>query len=655
MTRYWLQHLFVAYLLAVVQTAARTAENESSTVTPPKGSFESYSTEEREFQDAIYRKMQRIVDWKFDDDERISTLTELLRKELDCEVLVENKALEEVGIDAEHDLPVRGTFSRVSMQQALEHMLRQLEMDWTIEGRALVISTQEELESRLIVRVYDVRDLVVTGNFEHVDFDQLIELIIGTVACDTWAQNGGGNADAWPFRVDGIHALVVSQSARVQRQIEVLLHDLRQLRGKNAGPWKPAVSWEELQAKLNVVGDESTADKSAAERKKLPSLIYGSPEFEDAVARNNDFSLDLFRKAARTGSNQLVSGYGAREMLTLASYGASGETREQFAQVLRLPSTHRASAAESLSIRSSLRSRNVGNEISINNAVWIARDLPLLPKYQKLAEVYMEATVNPVNFGDVSGTVDAINGWAAARTRNRIKDAVDAEFVSGSDPCMLTNVVYFLGGWQTKFQREDTKPREFRLSSGESVQVPTMRGKFEARAGVDEETGTTIGELFYGKRKSSMVILLPIDRKGGLAELEQSLTHEKLQEWLKQLEDGTVNVELPKFQFEGRYELQQALAELGLRDAFNPAKADFSGITGGKLFLRRVRQVTYIRVDESGTEAAGFTGGGFFGGPRVVSVSDLIVDRPFLFLIRDVRTGCILFVGRVVDPRTVDG
>jgi serpin B len=338
-------------------------------------------------------------------------------------------------------------------------------------------------------------------------------------------------------------------------------------------------------------------------------------------------------------------------MLALASYGSGGETREQFEQVLRLPSTRQETAAELFMIRSSVQRRAAGNELLVANSVWVSRELPLQPEFRKLAEVYMQATVQPVDFGDIPGTADEINVWAAKKSRNRIKDAVDAEFVEQSNPCILTNVVYFLGGWQSPFHRDNTKPREFRLASGESVQVPMMQSHLEARAGVDEGTGTTIGELFYGKKKTSMVVLLPIDRKGALEELEQSLTHEKLQVWLKQLVDETVNVELPKFQFEGQCELQTSLVELGLRDAFDSTKADFNGIADGGLFLRRVRQVTYIRVDETGAEAAAFTGGGFGFGGRVNPVNDLIVNRPCLFLIRDVRTGCVLFVGRVVVPR----
>src|SRR5690606_36475354 len=150
-----------------------------------------------------------------------------------------------------------------------------------------------------------------------------------------------------------------------------------------------------------------------------------------------------------------------------------------------------------------------GNELLAANAAWVSRELPLQPEFRKVAELYMQATVKPVDFGDIQGTVNEINEWAAKKSRNRIKDAVDADFVAGSNPCILTNVVYLLGGWETKCDRENTKPRGLRLASGQSVRVPTMAGVLEARAGLDEETGTTTGELFYGKKKTSMVILLP--------------------------------------------------------------------------------------------------------------------------------------------------
>lgn len=644
MTLLTIRNLLIVLLLFTSGVSV-LAEETSPPATP---TLATYAAEERKFQDELLLKMQRMIKWELK-GESLSTLAERLKKELDCEVLIDQVALEDLGID--FDQPVKATYSRISLQQALEHSLQPLELDWVIRGRALVISTQEECDTQMIVRVYDVRDLVVTGNFGHGEFDSLIDSIIATVAADSWAENGGGEAEIRPFHVDKTYALIISQTFRVQRQIEQLLNDLRKLRDPTSADAKPAISLEELQASLKLFDKELPSDK--ADVKPMGLLEMGTPQFEDAIARSNDFSLDLFRKTGDRDINQFMSGYSAREMLTTASFGSGGETRKQFEQVLRLPSSQEAAAVENLSMRSAIHTKSPGNELLVANAVWIAKGLPIQPQFRTLANTYMQATVTPVDFAESARTAERINRWAAANTRNRITNVVDAHLVEQSDPCILTNAVYFLGEWEFKFSRENTKPRDFRLASGESVQVPTMQGHFEARAGVDEETGTTIGELFYAKGKKSMVILLPIDRKGALDELEQSLTHEKLQDWLKQLSDDKVNVELPKFQFENRFELKSALSEMGLRDAFNSTKADFKGICNG-IHLAWVRQVTYIRVDETGTEAIAFGGGGF-GFGRVEPVTDLIVNRPFLFLIRDVRTGCILFVGRVVDPRVGNG
>ncbi|MEX2167827.1 MAG: serpin family protein [Pirellulales bacterium] len=592
--------------------------------------------------------MQRQIDWQLS-DESLTDFAARLKSELDCEVLIEKQALEDLGVDAGWTL--QGELARISLQHALEHLLHRHELDWTIEGRALVISTQESIEQQLIVRVYDVRDLVVTGNVGQTDFETLIEVMLSNVAADTWAENGGGQAEVGSIHLDGLYALVVTQSFRNHRQIAQLFSDIRQLRGPNGAAGQPAIGWEELQSKLKLFADELSADETSSEPATAPDpLMLGSPAFEDAIARCNDFSFDLFRNASRdTNSNQMLSGYSAREMLALASYGANGTTRRQFEQALRLPNSRQTSAMESLSIRSSVFGKSSHGEFLVANSVWIQSGLPLENQFTSLAETFMNASIKQVDFGASASTANEINRWAAENTRDRITKVIDEAGIDASAPCLLANAVYFLGRWESPFAKEQTEPSAFRLTTGETIQVPTMHGRMEARGAIDEETGVTIGELFYGDNSKSMVILLPADRPGKLEELEQSLTHEKLQSWLRNLPIGTVQVEMPRFSFQGSYDLNTAIAELGVRDAFDRAKADFSGIAPRGLFLQQVRQITFIQVDETGTEAAAVTTGGFGGPTR--EATDLILNRPFLFLIRDVKTGCILFVGRVVDPR----
>lgn len=232
-------------------------------------SLAAFSTEERRIQNEIYLKMQRLIDWSFV-EEPLSAVIERLRTELDCEVLIEHQALQDLGIDLEQ--PLSGTYSQISLQQALEHLLRQFEMDWAIEGRALVISTEEELETRLIVRVYDVHDLVVTGRFGKVDYDQLVDLIMSSVAMETWAENGGGEAEARPFRVDGVYALVVTQTAGVQRQIDKLLKELREVRDANPIVEKQTVSWDELQTAFRLYAASVLMGNSRQQESRHPGF-----------------------------------------------------------------------------------------------------------------------------------------------------------------------------------------------------------------------------------------------------------------------------------------------------------------------------------------------------------------------------------------------
>ena len=211
---------------------------------------------------------------------------------------------------------------------------------------------------------------------------------------------------------------------------------------------------------------------------------------------------------------------------------------------------------------------------------------------------------------------------------------------------VLTNAIYFKGDWQRKFDAKATKDAPFMLTPQEKVMVPLMRQRGKFAYGVFGKA--QVLELPYVGRDLSMIVLLPKE-VDGLADLEKSLSVETLSTWTSGLREQTVEVLLPKFKMTSGFRLEKVLGSMGMPLAFSGG-ADFSGMTGKRdLFISAVIHKAFVDVNEEGTEAAAATAVVL----RAPAPPNPIfcADHPFLFLIRDNRTGSILFLGRMTNPK----
>ena len=211
---------------------------------------------------------------------------------------------------------------------------------------------------------------------------------------------------------------------------------------------------------------------------------------------------------------------------------------------------------------------------------------------------------------------------------------------------VLTNAIYFNAAWQYPFQKEATSDRAFNLLNGNSVTVSMMKQteSFRYSEGVDYQAV----ELPYDGGELSMVILAP--RTGQFDAFEKALNAGVLKGITGALATNRVALTIPKFEFESSFGLKKALTTMGMGVAFTP-DADFSGIDGKRdLLIQDVLHKAFVSVDEAGTEAAAATaviiGTTSMPPPPV----ELTIDRPFMFLIRDIPTGTTIFVGRVLNP-----
>jgi len=368
-------------------------------------------------------------------------------------------------------------------------------------------------------------------------------------------------------------------------------------------------------------------------------------DMQTVADANNRFALDLYAKLRDTKGNLFFSPYSVHTALAMTAVGARGSTREQMLKVLHLPDDNTLLAAGDLGRYYATPRR--GCELSVANAIWGPKSFGWKPEFVALQSERFGTGFQEADFAaNPDRERQRINRWAEDKTRDRIKDLLQPGQITSNTTMVLTNAIYFKGKWETEFTPGKTRDAPFHLSDGSYVQVPMMytNAKCGIAGGVEGRVWAV--ELPYRTGELSMVVLLPQGYRQGLAELEQELTPETLAKLLSQLSDRSeIEVHIPRFEFESRFELPEHLRALGITDAFS--NADFSGMASQSPgSIAHVSHKAFVKVNEEGTEAAAATAVAMkVSGPPV-----FYANEPFLFLIRDVKRRTILFMGRVEKP-----
>jgi serpin B len=288
-------------------------------------------------------------------------------------------------------------------------------------------------------------------------------------------------------------------------------------------------------------------------------------------------------------------------------------------------------------------------ELNVANALWGQKDYSFSPVYIKLVETEYEGKLQNLDFAQSGEACQTINAWMEKQTKDKIKDLIPSGSLDSSTRLVLTNAIYFKGVWSEPFHEGLTHPGDFKLLDGTVRQVPTMRSAGPVAYFHYETDDLQILCLPYVGDRLDMVVLLP-KQTDGITQLEQQLTSENLAKWVASAKKEKVFVFLPKFKATSTLSLAATLASLGMENTFS-SLADFSGMTvkPDTLFISDVVHKACVDVDEKGTEAAAATGGGLMGGGGQ-PFPTFIADHPFIYLIRDRKSGCILFLGRMMDP-----
>jgi len=396
-----------------------------------------------------------------------------------------------------------------------------------------------------------------------------------------------------------------------------------------------------------------TMAMSDKEREEAPDVSAGN--MTELVNGNSEFALDLYRKLSEEEGNVFYSPFSISMALAMTYAGARGETEQQMADTLKFILSQEDLHPAFNALDRELAGRGEGAagkdgegfRLNIVNAIWGQQDYKFLDTFlDVLAENYGAGLrlLDFIHAAEESRIV--INDWVSEQTEGRIEDLIPPDAIDAMTRLVLTNAIYFNAAWLHPFEEDMTEDGDFHLLDGGTVTVPMMRQT--ERHGYAEGDGYQAVELLYDGRELSMVILLP--DKGGFDEFEGSLDAGRLDAIIDDLEYGEVALTMPRFEFESEFSLAKTLAAMGMPVAFS-GSADFSGMTGDRdLYIGAVLHKAFVSVDEAGTEAAAATAVIMELTAMPGQPVEVTVDRPFIFLIRDIQTGAVLFVGRVANP-----
>lgn len=374
----------------------------------------------------------------------------------------------------------------------------------------------------------------------------------------------------------------------------------------------------------------------------------------------NSFTVALYNKTPKE-KNTLLSPLSVAAALSLVELGAKGDAAAALHKTLGAKSAeqHRR-GLQSLVQTISGDGKPIDqhgekihpHKLRIGNSLWVAEGYKLNDAFLEAAKSTYQAIASPMDVSDPKASAGKINDWVMAATADKIKDLVGPGDIDELTRMILVNAVHFLGRWKEPFMEMNTADKPFFVNGKDkSVDVPTMVTSYYFQA--LDNSDVMIAEMPYWSTSddNEMVMTLVVPKKrDGLAALEAKLSVELLDSWLTNLKaEARVAIHLPKWKAESTAELSDTLSELGLKPLL-AADADLSGISAEEgLQLSAIMHKTYISVDEKGTEAAAATAI-MMAGSAPSKPIDLIADHPFLYLIRDTKTGTILFIGRVVDP-----
>jgi serpin B len=379
----------------------------------------------------------------------------------------------------------------------------------------------------------------------------------------------------------------------------------------------------------------------------LTALAAAPADQGKLASANTAFAFDLLKQITREqpGTNVFISPVSVSTVLQMVANGAASDTKTEMQRMLKTTAlAPDLLAAACKDLNESLNSQtNV--ILNLANAIWFQDGVHLKPGFAATNSRFFHAELAPVDFlKPISAQI--INDWADTSTHGKIKDVVQFPFPPLTR-VILANAIYFKGKWERPFDKKATKMRDFHLAQAGIKPTPTMwqRGNFSCQAGDDFQAV----RLPYAGGRLQMYLFLPNTNSNPakfLAGMDGSAWQDKI---LAGFRDREGTLAFPRFKLDYDVALNDPLQALGMRHAFEDA--DFSAMASEPLFVSQVKQKSFVEVNEEGTEAAAVTMVTMLAmADRPEKPFEMIVDRPFFFVIADDQTKSILFMGVIYDP-----
>ncbi len=364
----------------------------------------------------------------------------------------------------------------------------------------------------------------------------------------------------------------------------------------------------------------------------------------------NQFAFDLYHQTA-TDKNGVISPFSVSALLTYLTAGAANQTQSQLLNALHVSDPTTAIQTIGVYQKQFAPSVNATSPLLMANAIWIEKSFPCNPTFLHLLQTN-GAELQSVDFiHQALQTTHTINQWVADLTKNHIQHLLPPDTITPATRIVLTNAIYLQANWQKPFEHHKTHDQAFHPDDKTTVQVPMMHQQtFFVYA---ENASFQYLEMAYQNTTLAMAIALP-KKTAALSEFDLQAFNQ-LRQSAKMQE---LNLALPTFKMHASYDLIPPLQSMGITNAFDANKADFTPILQnpdkqGALYISAAVQKAMIDVDEKGTVAAAATA--VVMGLRAVIVAPhpvltVTVDHPFVFVLYDKNAGTILFIGKVVNP-----
>ncbi|XP_034286701.1 plasminogen activator inhibitor 1 [Pantherophis guttatus] len=368
---------------------------------------------------------------------------------------------------------------------------------------------------------------------------------------------------------------------------------------------------------------------------------------------STDFGVRVFREVSKASKDQNLafSPHGVASVVAMLQVASEGNTRGQIKGAMRfgLKEWGVPRALRLLQkILSDPRSKDV---VQMADALFVQRDLPLVPTFMLRFQRLFHQMVKQVDFSESGRARDIVNAWVKQHTNGMIQGFLQEGTLDAMTRLVLVNAIHFKGLWQLPFPKAATRQRIFHKLDGSTVVVPMMEQMAEFHYGefsTPEQGDYDVIELPYQGETLSMLIASPFQRDAPLSALVTAIDSCLIAEWKSNMSAVTRLLVLPKFSLESEVDLRRPLEALGMTDMFDCEKANFSRLSvRDALFVSRALQKVKIDVNESGTEASSATAAIVYS--RMAPL-EIVLDRPFLFVVRHNPTGTILFMGQVMEP-----